>query len=256
LRTFGDEVKATVVRVFAYIGAITVLAVLAASYFETPELHAAIDPAPRSDWANVERPYRSFSLVVPNYPEADYVVRRHAAGGRKDIMIAGAEDVGGSRLMLEVYRPGRDHERFADAASEVVARTAELGGPYALRPVEDIVGKFGHVSVFEFTARTDGRDRNCLGFARTFTDPPLQIAGWYCKGDAEVVDRRTLACAIEGLSLLAAAGEPRVQELFARAEERRTFCTPRTATRARTLQHSDWLEAPQGPKLRRSLTSR
>ena len=87
------------------------------------------------------------------------------------------------------------------------------------------------------------RPRNCLGFARAFGDPRLQIAGWYCKGDAEVVDRRTLACAIEGLSLIAAASEPKVQQLFASAEQKRVFCAPRTAPRgATTLRRHDWIE--------------
>ena len=88
--------------------------------------------------------------------------------------------------------------------------------------------------MFEFTARADGSARNCLGFARAFNDPRLQIAGWYCKDDVEVVDRRTLACAIEGLSLLAAASEPKVQELFANAEQKRMFCAPRTPLRGAT----------------------
>jgi hypothetical protein len=106
--------------------------------------------------------------------------------------------------------------------------------------------------VFEFIAHTGDRRRNCLGFARAFGDPHLQIAGWYCKADVEVVDRHTLACAIDGLSLLAAASDPRVQEFFARAERRRTFCKPRTTPRAATLRRNDWIEARRGPKLRRS----
>src|SRR5947208_14038543 len=105
---------------FAYVGALAVLAVVAAQFFETQDVSAAVEPGQRSDWTIMERSYRSFSLVVPNYPDADYAVRRHAAGGRKDIMTAGAEDDAGSRLMLEVYRPGREWRRFGDAASEVV----------------------------------------------------------------------------------------------------------------------------------------
>ena len=58
---------------------------------------AAIDPAPRSDWTTLERPYRAFSLTAPNLPEADYAIRRHAAGGRKDVMTVGAAEDAGSR---------------------------------------------------------------------------------------------------------------------------------------------------------------
>ena len=37
--------------------------------------------------------------------------------------------------------------------------------------------------------RRDGRERRCLGFARAFDDPSMQIAGWYCSARSEVVDR-------------------------------------------------------------------
>ena len=257
LRTFRDELKATAVRIFAYVGALAVLAVFAARYFDAPQVRAAIEPAIHSDWTVVDRPYRAFELNGQNLPEPDYAIHRHTAGGRKDILTVGDADSDGSRLMIEIYRPGQESERLADSAAEIAARTAELGGPYALKPAEAIAGKFGPMTVFEFTARSADRARNCLGFARAFDDPRLQIAGWYCKADTEVVERRTLACAIEGLSLLAAASEPKVQQLFAAAEQKRTFCAPnRTPRGATTLRRNDWIEGPQGPKLRRSVSAK
>ena len=207
--------------------------------------------------AAVERPYRAFALNSPNLSEPDYAIRRHAAGGRKDILTVGAEDgAGPPRLMVEIYRPGRESQGFGSAASEAAARTTELGGPHELRPTDPIASKFGRVDVFEFTARSDNTARNCLGFARAFNDPPLQLAGWYCKSDVEVVDRRTLACALEGLSLLAAASDPKVQQLFAAAEQKRTFCAPRTVLRGATLRRHDWIEGPNRPKLRRSVATK
>ncbi|MPZ40182.1 MAG: hypothetical protein GEU95_19420 [Rhizobiales bacterium] len=134
--------------------------------------------------------------------------------------------------MIEIYRPGRESAGFGDAAAEIAARTEELGGPYVLKPADALDSKFGPVVVFEFTAQFKGRARNCLGFARAFNHPLLQIAGWYCKADAEVVDRRTLSCALEGLSLLAAASDPEVQQLFADAEQKRKFCESRTVDAA------------------------
>ena len=251
LRTFRDEFSATVVRVFAYIGATAVLAVALAKILEAPVV-AAVDPRPRSDWSSVERPYRAFTLSVPGFsdPEPDYVIRRHTAGGRKDIMTLGAADGARSRLMIEIYRPGKELVSFGDPAGEVATRATELGGVQRLTAAEPIDGKFGTVPVFDFTATADGRSRNCLGFARAFRDPHLQIAGWYCKGTVEVVDRSTLDCAIEGLSLLAAASEPKVQDLFARAEQRRKFCSTKPAKRGPTLRRNDWIDARQQPKLR------
>jgi hypothetical protein len=257
LRTFRDELKATAVRIFAYVGALAVLAVFTARYFDAPQVRAAIEPATRSDWTVVDRPYRAFELNGLNLPEPDYAIHRHTTGGRKDILTVGDSDGPGSRLMIEIYRPGQENQRFDDSAAAVAERTAELGGPYALKPAEVLAGKFGPMTAFAFTARSAGRARNCLGFVRAFDDPRLQIAGWYCKADAEVVDRRTLACAIEGLSLLTAASEPKVQQLFAAAEQKRTFCAPhRTPRGATTLRRNDWIEGPQGPKLRRSVSAK
>jgi hypothetical protein len=257
LRNLGYELGATVIRVFAYIGVVAVLAVAIIRFFDVAEVRAAIEPSPRIDWTTIERPYRAFALNTPQFPETDYAIRRHSAGGRKDILTVPAEDgAGPPRLMVEIYRPGREYDQFGSDAREAAARTAALGGPYGVSPAEPIASKFGRVNVFEFTARSDGNARNCLAFARAFNDPRLQITGWYCKNDVEVVDRRTLACAIEGLSLLAAASEPKVQQLFANAEQKRVFCAPRTPLRGATMRRHDWIEGPNRPKLRRSVAAK
>lgn len=254
LRSFGDQVRAALVRMFAYGGALALLAIVAARLFEVEDVPIAIEPAPRAAWTAVERPYRAFMLNSPHLPEPVYAIRRHVAGGRKDILTVGAED--GARLMIEIYRPGAEIETFADAAIEAAARTAELGGPYELTASDALDSKFGRISLFAFTAQSDGSARNCLGFVRAYSDPRLQISGWYCKNDLEVVERRTLYCAIDGLSLLAAASDPKARQLFAAAEQKRTFCARRMALRGTTVQRLDWIEGPAPPKLRRSVAAR
>ncbi|MEA2907465.1 MAG: hypothetical protein QOI12_4852 [Alphaproteobacteria bacterium] len=258
LRSLAAELSATILRILAYIGGIAVIAVLAAKLLGTPRVEAAVEPL-RSDWSHVERPYRAFALSIPEFAERepDYAISRHArGGGRKDIMTWGkpwADPAdAGSRLTVEVYRPGQERKRFADAASEVAAHTADLGGPYALKPGEAIDSKFGPVATFAFTARAGERRRHCLGFVHAAEEPRLQIAGWYCKGGAEVIDRGTLACALERLSLVMAASEPKVTELFARAELRRRPCgaKPKSAQRPSNIKRQDWIDAPKDPKLR------
>jgi hypothetical protein len=255
LRKFADELTATCVRVFAYVGGLAVIVIVAVKFFGKPAVEAAVEPA-RSVWTNVERPFRAFAATVPEFtePEAAYAIRRHPAGGRKDVMTWGDANGPGSRLMLEIYRPGPELRHFGDPVSEVTARTAELGGPYALKPAEAIESKFGRVATFDFTASAGTRPRNCLGYVLAFEDPRLQLAGWYCKGAKEVVDRTTLACALDRLTLMMAASEPKVSELFARAELNRKFCTPKAAPRAvksnTTIKRNDWLDAPKDPKLR------
>jgi hypothetical protein len=131
LRRFADELTATCARLLAYVGGLAVILVVAVKFFGKPAVEAAVEPA-RSVWTNVERPYRAFALAVPEFanPEPDYAIRRHPAGGRKDVMTWGDAAGTGSRLMLEIYRPGQELRRFGDAVSEITARTAELGGPY------------------------------------------------------------------------------------------------------------------------------
>jgi hypothetical protein len=226
--------------------------VAASKLIEGP-VGAAVEPRQRSDWTAVDHRYQAFSINLPGFGESDYAIQRHAAGGRKDILSFGTASGPGSWLAIEVYRPGEEVSRFGDPASEVAAATIAFGGPYRLTPTKPIAGKFGPMPIFEFTARTGGRSRSCLGFAHAFGDPSLQIAGWHCTGDVEVVDRSILACAIEGLSLLAAASEPKVQELFARAESKRTFCKSKVPPRGASLRRNDWIEAPRDPKLRRGV---
>ena len=260
LLRFANELSATLVRIFAYVGAVVLLVVVAGRIFDTPSVEAAIEPAARSDWQNVERPYRAFSVTVPEFaePMPGYAIRRHAsAGGRKDVMTWGAPDGAGSRLMIEVYRPGAELKRFGEPAAEIAIRTAGLGQVGALTPADAIESKFGRVTTFDFTAGAGERVRQCLGFVRAFGEPRLQLSGWYCKGGAEVVERATLSCALERLSLVMAASEPKVQELFARAETRRKFCAPKPAFRtATTLRRNDWIEAPKTPKLRGRVAAR
>jgi hypothetical protein len=266
LLAFANEFSATCGRLFAYIGGIVVLALVAVKIFGSPVVEAAIDPAPRAQWMDVERPYRAFALTAPEFaePEPDYAIRRPAGGGtgRKDVMSWGPawNDPAGSssRLMIEVYRPGKEIPHFEDAASAVAARTADLGGPYPLAAANPIDSKFGRVAVFGFTARASGQPRNCLGFAHAFAEPPVELAGWYCKPDAEVVEPRTIACALERLTLLMAASEPKITELFAKAELRRKPCAgkPTHAHRASNTERRDWISARKAPKLRGRVTAR
>jgi hypothetical protein len=260
---FANELSATCVRLFAYIGGVVVLGVVAVKVFGTPTVEAAVDPSLRA-WVEVERPFRAFTAGAPELTEAepDYSIRRNVkGGGRKDIMRWGAawNDAGtSSRLLIEVYRPGKEIARFGDAESAVAAFATELGGPYALAPAQAIESKFGRFTVLGFTARRAGQPRNCLGFAHAFNDPLVQIAGWYCKADAEIVERATLACALERLSLLMAASEPKITELFAKAELQRKLCAvkPARTQKASNTRRHDWIDARKAPKLRGRMATR
>ena len=252
LRTLRDEFSATLVRVFAYVGGVAVLAVILAGLFETPKVTAKVEPAPPREWLDIGNTYRSFALTLPEFaePEPHYTILRHAQGdGRKDIMTWGEADAPTSRFMIEIYRPGREFRPFADPPGEIAARIGDLGVAEQPRPAETLPSKFGPVALVDFTAKSPRRARACLGFVRGFRDPPVQIAGWYCRGGIEIVDRGTISCALDRLTLMMAASDPKVSELFAHAERRRSFCKPQAPQRP-AVRRNDWIDAAKAPKLR------
>jgi len=262
-REFRDELSATATRTFAYLGGLAVIAVTFLLIFIPPDGENTDEQPFRSDWVTVERPFRAFALTIPEFaqPTPDYAIQRHASGGgRRDVMSwgAGSDEAPRSRLMIEIYRPGAEIGGFGDAASEVAIRTAALGGPYPLQPAGAIDSKLGPFDSFDFVASPDGGPRQCLGFMRAFEEPQLAIIGWHCRASLEIVDRSVLACAFERLSLVMAASEPKVTELFAKAERQRKPCGQKTSVLARlsnTLRH-DWLAAPAMPKLRGQLAAK
>jgi hypothetical protein len=265
-REFRDQLSATVTRIVAYLGVLAVIAVTFLLIIMPPDADSderTSEPVFRSDWATVQRPFRAFALSMPEFiqPNPDYAIQRHASGGgRRDIMSWGgtSSEAERSRLMIEIYRPGEEIGDFGDAASEIAIRTAALGGPYPLQQAPEIESKFGAFDTFDFVASPDGVPRQCLGFMRGFAEPRLAINGWHCRAALEIVDRSVIACALERLSLVMAASEPKVTELFARAERQRKPCGQKISVLARlsnTLRH-DWLAAPEMPKLRGHLAAK
>ena len=76
----------------------------------------------------------------------------------------------------------------------------------------------------------------------------MQIAGWYCSAGDEVVDRATLACALDRLTMLSAGGDAKLAGLFARAEIKRTFCGQRSPILAATPERKVAVAIPRSVK--------
>jgi hypothetical protein len=229
--TVPGDIRATIVRILAYMGALAILAIAAASLFRTPQGVTAISPAPQPEWIDVDRPHPAFDMQMPELAADGFnyaILRRSADGARKDVLSWGEPAGAGPYVLVEIYRPGAASERFIDAPSEIAARIVGFTVTDDVKPVGEIDSKFGTVSLVDFAIAVpgthNGRQRRCLGFARPFEDPPLQIAGWYCGADERPVDRATLACALDRLTMLSSGGDPKVGALFARAELKRTFC--------------------------------
>ncbi len=235
------DIRATIVRVLAYMGGLAILAIGAASLVRTPAGEAAVRPTPLLEWINVERPHPAFDLQMPELAADGFsynILRRNADGARKDVLSFGEPAGGGPYVMVEIYRPGASGERFIDAPSEIAARIVDFTVTDDVKPAGEIASKFGDVALVDFAIAVpgthNGMQRRCLGFARPFGEPALQIAGWYCSANEAAVHRATLACALDRLTSLSAGGDPRLARLFARAELKRTFCGERNPILAAT----------------------
>ncbi|MFN3658348.1 MAG: hypothetical protein ACK4UO_13940 [Pseudolabrys sp.] len=253
LHSWREELPATLVRLLAYLGGAGLLSIAAAQFFQSAPVREAIKPAPRVEWIEIERPFPAFALSIPEAADApaDYAIRRHAqGGGRKDILTLGTSDAAGPFLQVTIYRPGSESTAFVDPLATIAGDAAGLAPDNVRREDEPLASKFGPLSIVTFEA-AKGAPRRCLAFVKDFDDPRLQLSGWFCRGDA-FVERSTLACALDRLTLLYAGSEPKVGALFAQAELNRSYCGQRDTILAPTPKyHLLWKALENRPEPRR-----
>jgi hypothetical protein len=250
-----DDIRATFVRLLAYMGGLAALAVAAASFFAAPsEIFAAFGSASaqRPAWSTVERPYPAFELLMPELAGGthNYAIQRRAKdGARKDVLSWGEPADTDPYVMVEIYRPAVAGDRFLDASSEIATRIVDYAVTDDVKPDGQIDSKFGPVPLVDFAVAPQGHERRCLGFARPFDQPAMQIAGWYCSAGREVVDRAVVACLLDRLTLV--NGDAKLHEMFAHAEVKRTFCGQRNPILAATPEREE-----QSAKLQSALRGR
>ncbi len=247
LRDFADECRAVAVRVMAYVSGLAVLAIIAADLFAAAPvaLHAeAPGVSAPPGWIEAGRPHPAFAvskLDLADKTEA-YTILRHPEGGRKDIL---GWSVGpGERPIagLEIYRPGGEIDAFADPAAALAARmTGAQDGEVEPAGVTDT--KFGPVALLRLSGAAADR-QSCLGFARVFENPHIRISGWSCQAQPVAAQRAFLGCTLNRLTLLSAGNDPKLAELFARAELKRDTCSMTQAPTA------GWLASADAPSLR------
>ncbi len=253
LHSWRDDLSSGLVRILAYVSGVAVLSMAAAQVFQSAPAVPA-NPQVTRAWTEVERPFPAFALAIPEAAgvPSRYAIRRHnEGGGRKDILTLGEPDGGAPYLQVEIYRPGGEFHRFAGPKAEIATAAAALD-PIGLRRAEEpLPSKFGPLSIVAFdTAK--GAPRRCLGFVRDYDDPLLQLSGWFCQGGPDYIERSTLACALDRLTLLSAGGEPKVGALFAKAELNRSFCGQRDPILASTPKYTPlWKALGTRPEPRR-----
>jgi hypothetical protein len=259
LPSFFDELRAIWEGLLAYFGALVALSMLVAQTLKSTATIAGLEPPARPQWIEIARPYPAFALALPelNGAEFRYAIHRHAAGGgRRDTMSWGGLDRPVSHFALEIYRPGTEIDGLAAPQNEIAARAADLGLISSITPLPPIDSKFGAVASAAIALAHNDETRHCLGFALPVAGPRLQIAGVYCKPAAELVDRATLACALDRLSLISAGSDAKTAEFFARAELKRNFCGQRSPLLHATPRRGDWTAGGPEAKLRGRVAER
>lgn len=253
LINFAEEFRAVSVRLLAYACGIGALALIAADLFST--VATELNQAPlhlrgHDNWTPAVRPQPAFSAPVTDFAgkSDSYEILRHAEGGRKDILRWSAAQTDAPTAQLEIYRPGAEQANFGSATSEIAIRTNQ-GLTSGIQAAGVIDSKFGPVPLVSFTSHAAGKTQPCVGFAQSFETPRLQIAGWSCQGDNTQTQRQTIACTLDRLTMLSAGNDPKLAELFARAELKRAGCTGANA------QPADWVTATNDPILRGSFAS-
>jgi hypothetical protein len=252
LRSFAGSCGDTAMKLLAYIGGLALLAIIMV-LFANPLTHAAVE----ASGAGTAKP--GFSPAARSYPafavsqfdlagkSETYEILRHPQGGRKDVLRwAGADERPVAEL--EIYRPGQESPSQPPAA-DLAARI----DPDATREIESagvIDSKFGAVTLLSLPDRS-GKASACLGFLKSIAEPSLRISGWSCQGDGLPARRAAIGCMLSRLVLLSAGNDPKLADLFARAELRRRGCPGAGAAAASAA--ADWVNGAQNPRLRGSL---
>jgi len=242
LAAFADEVVGTVARLFAYVGALVLFAILAlAGLGQLPELRDD-GPASKPGWGVADRSHPAFALsrLDSSDKTASYTIFRHPEGGRRDVMRwAGEADK--PVAQLEIYREGGEFDVTRPATADLAVQMG-LGSTTPLEQAGLIDTKFGPVALFRPAGTAKGA---CLAYLKRSEEPALQISGFSCQGDTLPAQRAAVACTLNRLTLLTSGNEPKLAELFARAELRRRGCDAQGSP--------DWLLGAANAQLRGAL---
>ena len=253
LRSWRDELPRNFVRMLAYLGAVVLLSTAAAHILQSRKPMKAITPVHRTEWLEVDRPFPAFALSIPEAADvaSGYVILRHATGGgRKDILTLGEADSPAPFLQVEIYRPGDEIAGFASSLETITADAAPLGPVNIALEPNALESKFGPLTTMGF-ATSVGTPRQCRAFIGSYADPRLQLSGWFCQGGT-LIERSTLACALDRLTLLFAGSDPKIGAMFAQAELHRSYCGQRDPILAATPKyHLLWKALATRPEPKR-----
>ena len=248
LRSFAYECRGITVRLLAYVGALALIAIAATHLWAELPVGGPLEPAAKAGWSVATRSYPAFAVSqVDSYAKIEtYEILRHPDGGRKDVLRWAVSSAEKPVAELELYRPGAEVSQAAPPADEIAARM----DPDRRREITRegmIDSKFGPVALLGLAPPDPKR---CLGYMKDLGAANLRISGWSCQGETLPARRLAIACTLDRLILLTAGNDPKLAELFARAELKRGNCSPGGAA---TALSADWVTGTQNPRLRGSL---
>lgn len=245
LTSFADECCGMLARLVAYVGTLVLLAILGIHLWEQLPDVVAGEPAARAGWSVASHSHPAFAVSQFNLlgkTEA-YEILRHPEGGRKDVFRwsgSGEKPV----AEVEIYRPGGESSQSGPAIAEIAVRM-DPDGMRELEAAGVIDSKFGAVTLLRLVGDTSD-PQSCLAFVKRLDEPNLRISGWSCQGDGLPARRAAISCILNRLTLLTAGNDPKLAELFARAELKRGSCSASSAAPA----SADWVTAAENPLLR------
>jgi hypothetical protein len=245
LNNFTDECCGTLARLVAYVGALVLLAIVGVHLWDQLPVGETSEPLAKAAWSLATRSHPAFAVSQFDLAgkTETYEIFRHPEGGRKDVFRWAAQ---GEKPVaeLEIYRSGGESGQSEPAIAEIAARMYPEG-TRALEAAGVIDSKFGTVTLLRL-AGNSGDAPSCLGFLKRLDEPDLRISGWSCQGNTLPARRAAVGCILSRLVLLTAGNDPKLAELFARAELRRGGCIASTTPAASV----DWVTSAENPALR------
>ena len=246
LTSFADEVSGTLARLIAYVCTLALIAMTVIYLWDQlPAADPESESSAKAGWTAASRSVPAFAVSQFDLASKTdtYSILRHPEGGRKDVLRWTGPDAR-PVAELEIYRPGGELAGAMPAMAEIAARI-DPSGVQELESAGIIDSKFGTVTLLRLIGEPEG-NRSCLGFIKRIDQPNLRISGWSCQGDTLPARRTAIACTLNRLALLAAGNDPKLAELFAHAELRRSDC----AAAAAPALSADWVTGSDNPRLR------
>ncbi len=205
-----------------------------------PVPQTALTPA----WRPVIRPLPMFNLEGGGLTgsQLSYAANARGDGAREDILSwrPAASPAAAPVGVVVVHRKPPVEVTEQRLFSEIARRAASFGQSLvSAGPPGVIASKFGDLEVMDVRLSGPAGEQACLAFRHVAWSAPFAVSGWRCSSSDKPVDRPSLVCFIDRLTLLSAAQELWLRDYFAESERFRSFCASRRVTAGKVEAKDD-----------------